>query len=183
MQNPPYTHECADFRRARPHPRSRPSVIAWSTQSSAMCRYVVHFPPVIVSRPDRVHMNHVIARESRSLALALHQRPQTHINRQHICARWRTAQSNRAAVSRMNSISSSSARGSRLGASTGVSVVPATACPCHGITNSTRPSLVLRHHQRGIALQERPVEDKVNALARHHQRFSLGIGHRRESRR
>ena len=42
----------------------------------------------------------------------------------------------------MKSTSSGSARGSRLGSSTGVSVVPTTTLPCHGTANSTRPSVV-----------------------------------------
>ncbi len=44
------------------------------------------------------------------------------------------------AVSRMNSISSGSGRGSSVGVVIGVSVVPTSAWPCHGIANITRPS-------------------------------------------
>ena len=44
------------------------------------------------------------------------------------------------AVSRMNSISPASGRGSSVGVSIGVSVVPTSVCPCQGIANMTRPS-------------------------------------------
>ncbi len=40
----------------------------------------------------------------------------------------------------MKSISSSSGRGSSVGVSIGVSVVPTSVWPCHGIANITRPS-------------------------------------------
>ena len=42
----------------------------------------------------------------------------------------------------MNSISPGSGCGSRLASEMGVSVVPTTAWPCHGIANMTRPSRV-----------------------------------------
>jgi len=46
------------------------------------------------------------------------------------------------AVARMNSISCSWATGSSVADAMGVSVVPTSVCPCHGIANNTRPSLV-----------------------------------------
>ena len=53
-------------------------------------------------------------------------------------ARWRYWP----AVSRMNATSSSNARGSSEGSGIGVSVVPTSVCPCHGMANITRPSRV-----------------------------------------
>ena len=46
------------------------------------------------------------------------------------------------AVARMNSISFPVATGSSVGSGIGVSVVPTSVWPCHGIAKSTRPSLV-----------------------------------------
>ena len=58
----------------------------------------------------------------------------------------------------------------------GVSVVPTSVCPCQGMANITRPSVVCGTMMAASAGQKRVVEHQVDALARRDQGLRVRIG-------
>mmetsp|Transcript_24433 Transcript_24433/g.72452 ORF Transcript_24433/g.72452 Transcript_24433/m.72452 type:complete len:202 (-) Transcript_24433:1053-1658(-) len=126
---------------------TRPVATTASTASSAILRYVVHLPPVMLSMPSAsVHITW-----SRTTFCVLSPPPldgggagsgriplqaESTSSRRTLTPRWSDS------VSRTHATSASLGAG-LASARHLVSVVPAMSAPCHGSKNSTRPSLVL----------------------------------------